>query len=87
MPYLIKAKSIFSLAANSLWRKTEISISILGLGRKQGILLVFVFRTHKSGNPRALGRDDRAWSYNPSKPEQIRRGGAIGSSTSVPLTG
>lgn len=56
MPYLIEAKSIFSLAVNSLWQKTEISISILGLGRKQGILLVFVFRTLKSGSLKPLLR-------------------------------
>lgn len=42
-PYLTKAKSTLSSAEGFLWQKTEINISILGLGTKQGILLVFAF--------------------------------------------
>lgn len=52
--YRIKAKSIFSLAVDSLWQKTEISIFVLGPGRKQGTLLVFVLRTPKSGSLKSL---------------------------------
>lgn len=65
-PYLTKAKSTLSPAEGFLWQKTEINISILGLGTKQGILLVFAFQEPKEWRskgpvPGVLGRD-----YHPS---------------------
>lgn len=78
--YLTKAKSTFSLVEGFLWQRTEINISILGLGRKQGILLVF--RSQKSRGLRApfpgcWVETTNPHNLNPSKPMQTHRNGTI----------